>query len=284
MAIFTNRATLSYNNTVTNSNIATGELLEVLSATKTAVMNGYVQNDDITYIISITNTGTTAFTDLSISDNLGAYSFGTGMLYPLTYTSDSIRYYVNGILQTASVITETQPLVITGINIPSDGNAIIVYEARTNQYAPLGINDSITNEAIIIGEGLSTAVTVSETVNTENRAELTITKAITPTAITEKGQMTYNFIIQNSGNTAADVIDNVFITDTFDPILSNLSVEFNSTVWTEQTNYIYDEITGVFSTVQGQITVPAATYHRDTDNGNWIINPGVSILTVTGTI
>lgn len=284
MAIFTNQATLSYNNTVTNSNIATGELLEVLSATKTAVMNGYVQNDNISYIISITNTGTTAFTNLSISDNLGAYSFGTGLLYPLTYTPDSVRYYINGVLQPVPAVTETQPLVITGINVPAAGNAIIVYETRANQYAPLGVNDSITNEAIITEEGLSTPVTVSETVSTEDRAELTITKAITPATVTENGQITYTFIIQNSGNTAADAGDNVFITDTFAPILSSLTVEFNGTAWTEETNYIYDETTGVFSTVQGQITVPAATYQRDPDNGNWIINPGVSILTVTGTI
>ena len=41
MAIFTNQATLSYNNTVTTSNITTGELLEVLSVTKTALSGTY---------------------------------------------------------------------------------------------------------------------------------------------------------------------------------------------------------------------------------------------------
>ena len=34
MATFTNQATLSYNNTTTTSNIVTGEIVEVLSATK----------------------------------------------------------------------------------------------------------------------------------------------------------------------------------------------------------------------------------------------------------
>ena len=34
MAIFTNQATLSYNNTTTTSNVVTGEIVEVLSATK----------------------------------------------------------------------------------------------------------------------------------------------------------------------------------------------------------------------------------------------------------
>lgn len=41
MAIFSNQATLTYNGTTTNSNIAYGEILEVLSATKTAVQASY---------------------------------------------------------------------------------------------------------------------------------------------------------------------------------------------------------------------------------------------------
>lgn len=71
MARFTNQAQLRYGNAVANSNIAVGEILEVLSATKTAVRNTYEQNDTITYIISIVNSGNTAFTGITVSDNLG---------------------------------------------------------------------------------------------------------------------------------------------------------------------------------------------------------------------
>ena len=38
MAQFTNQAQLSYNNSVANSNVGVGEILEVLSATKTALV------------------------------------------------------------------------------------------------------------------------------------------------------------------------------------------------------------------------------------------------------
>lgn len=55
MARFTNQAQLRYGNAVTNSNIAVGEILEVLSATKTAVRNTYGQSDTVTYIVSIVN-------------------------------------------------------------------------------------------------------------------------------------------------------------------------------------------------------------------------------------
>ena len=84
MAQFTNQARLAYNNSVTNSNIAVGEILEVLSAAKTAVREEYGQNDTVTYIISIVNSGTTALSGISVSDNLGAYAVGAQQVTPLT--------------------------------------------------------------------------------------------------------------------------------------------------------------------------------------------------------
>lgn len=45
MAIFTNRATLSYSGGTVNSNTVTGELLEVLSVTKDAVSDVYSDGD-----------------------------------------------------------------------------------------------------------------------------------------------------------------------------------------------------------------------------------------------
>ena len=41
MAQFTNQAQLSYNNTVVNSNVVVGEIVEVVSANKTAVVDTY---------------------------------------------------------------------------------------------------------------------------------------------------------------------------------------------------------------------------------------------------
>lgn len=70
------------------------EILEVLSATKTAVTNSYSQNDNMTYIISIVNSGTVPFSGISVTDNLGAYLSGTESLTPLTYNDGSIKYYM----------------------------------------------------------------------------------------------------------------------------------------------------------------------------------------------
>ena len=64
MAIFTNQATLVYNGGSANSNIAVGEILEVLSADKTAVSGTYTPGELVTYVITIRNTGTGVFTGL----------------------------------------------------------------------------------------------------------------------------------------------------------------------------------------------------------------------------
>ncbi len=283
MARFTNQAQLRYGNSVANSNIAVGEILEVLSATKTAVRSTYGQNDTITYIISIVNSGTTAFNNITLTDNLGAYAFDTTTVTPLTYVEGTVKYYVNGVVQTAPAVTAGPPLAITGINIPAGGNATIIYEAEVNQYAPLATNATITNTAVISGGGV-TPITVTETVTSENEPILIITKSVSPVPVTENGTLTYTFLIQNIGNAAADAATNVVVTDTFDPILTNLTATFNGTAWTAGTNYTYDETTGAFASVAGQITVPAATYAQDPTTGAWIVNPGVSTLVITGTV
>ena len=50
MAIFSNQATLTVNGNSTNSNIAYGELLEVLAVTKTAVEGTYTPGELVTYV------------------------------------------------------------------------------------------------------------------------------------------------------------------------------------------------------------------------------------------
>jgi len=284
MAIFYNQATLSYNNTTTNSNIVTGELVEVLTATKTAVSSNYNSGDTVTYIISIQNSGSTAFSNVTVSDNLGEYTFETDTLVPLTYVENSAKYFLNGDVTTPPTVSAGPPLVFNGITVPANGNAIIIYQAQTNAFAPLSSGSTITNTATITAPGLINPVTASETITISDEANLTITKSLSPETVTENGELTYTFIIQNTGNVPVTAADNASVTDTFDPVLNPVSVTFNGTAWTSPANYSYNTTTGLFATNPGEITVPAATYTQNPATGEWVIQPGISTLKVTGTV
>lgn len=283
MATFYNQATLNYNNTTTTSNITTGEIVDSLTATKTALVPTYTSGDNVTYVISIVNSGTTDYTGLTVTDNLGAYTYNTSTVYPLTYTPDSIRYYINGALQATPTIGATRPLTLTGISVPAGGNTTIVYETTANNFAPPAAASTITNTVTITGTGLTEPVTATETVTVLAAPMLNISKSLSPTTINGNGQITYTFIIQNMGNTAAAATDNATIIDTFTPALSNITVTYNGDTMPVTTFYTYDETTGLFQTVPGQITVPAATFTQST-TGEYTVTPGIATATVTGTI
>ena len=174
MAIFTNQATLTYTGGSANSNIAVGEIIEVLSADKTAVSGTYAPGELVTYVITIRNTGSAAFTGLTVTDDLGG-----GTNAPLTYEAGTVLYFVNGVLQAAPTVTAGPPLVFTGITVPAGGDAVLVYQARANGFADPGPEGFITNTVTITGGGLTAPVTATETVNAAIGPELTITKTIT---------------------------------------------------------------------------------------------------------
>ncbi|MBR6782679.1 MAG: hypothetical protein IKM33_05750 [Clostridia bacterium] len=284
MAIFRNQATLSYGGNVTTSNVVTGELQQAVSVTKNAVTDTYTQDEVLTYVISLVNTGTTPLTDLTVTDNLGAYVAGGATLVPLDYVAGSVNYYVDGVIQAPPAVASTNPLTFTGISVPAGGNAFLVYQARVNEFAPPVQGGAVTNTAVVTGTGLSASIQASETVTAAPEAFLTIGKSLSPTTVSEGDRLTYTFVIQNFGNTPVVATDNATVTDTFDPILTDLTVTFNGVTWTEGVEYTYDEATGEFATVPSNILVPAATYTQDPTTGAWSVIPGVSTLVVVGTV
>lgn len=279
MATFYNQATLSYNNITVSSNIVSGEITESLTVSKTAVSDAYSPGETLTYVVSLVNSSGNALTDITVTDDLGAYDFNGTSLVPLTYVAGSVQYFADGVLQPEPTAAGGNTLVISGITVPANGSALIIYQAAANEFAPSETGASIVNTVTVEGTGAS-SVTASATVPAENEAILSISKSLSPTEVSGTGQITYTFLIQNTGNTAESA---AVINDNFDPILRDISVEIGGTS-ARSTDYTYNELTGEFATSAGAFTVPAASFTRDAVTGAYTVVPGTAEVSVTGTI
>ena len=282
MATFTNQATLIYNGQSTSSNITTGEVVDTLALTKTAINPTYAGGEGITYVVSISNSGLTPISDAVLRDNLGEFTTGDLTLTPLTYVEGSLRYYVNGALQPTPDVIVGPPMIVRNINVPAGGYATVIYEARVNEYAPLATGSVIENNVTLNADGVS--LNASATVTVRDEVSLTIAKAICPRIVTDNDTLTYTFVIQNSKNREVVATDNVVVTDVFNPIINPITVTFNGIEWREGVEYYYNNLTGSFATREGSITVPGAEYTRDEATGIVSVTPGVAVITVSGRI
>ncbi len=234
--------------------------------------------------MTLRNTGSVALTGLTVTDDLGGYDFNGATVYPLTYEPGSVTMFTNGAPQADPAVNAGPPLVFSDITVPAGGDVVLVYQAQANEYADPAVGGTIDNTVTVTGDGLSAPITALETVSVATEPVLTISKSITPAQVVDNDRVTYTFVIQNSGNEPVIATDNASITDTFDPILTGLTVTFDGVVWTEGVQYNYAEATGLFTTVPGQILVPAATYTQDPVTGVYSATPGIATLVVTGTI
>lgn len=286
MATFFNQASFTLGSTVTNSNVTEGEILSGVRITKTAISRSYSRGGSIFYAVTISGLTAGALDGITLTDDLGAYipAGATEAVVPLDYVSGSLSYYQNGVLQPTPAVTAGPPLTVSGLSFPAGGNITLIYEAAVNGTAPLEAGACITNTATATGFGFETGESSSARVCVEETVNLSIAKAICPSVVSADGVITYTFIIQNTGNLEVLATDNAILADTFQPALSNISVTLDGAPLTEGVGYEYNEQTGAFTTLNGAISVPAATYVRDPVSGVVTVTPGVAVLTVSGTI
>ena len=251
-----------------------------ITINKTAVKDVYTQNDTITYVVNIINSGNSDLTNLTLTDDLGAYESASGTLIPLTYAENTLTYFKNNVLQPTPTVNVGTELVVSGFSVPANGSATFVYETGTNEFTPLEQGSSVTNTATLTGN--LTTVTASETVSVSTEPDLSIMKSISPVPVMENGTVTYTFFIQNMGN--SPVTAGAVITDTFNPVISNVTATFNDTPWVNGVDYVYDQTTGVFTSAANRVTVDAAAYAQDPTTGVVTVDPGTSTLVITGTL
>lgn len=281
----TNRAQITFQyGTLTGSalsNVATTTLQGPLTIEKTAVGQEYNGVDETTFVLSLTNTTATALTNLVIGDNLGSYTVpgGTVVATPLDYVGPA-ALYINGVF-TSYLQGQTGQ---NGVNfnigsLGSGDNAIIVYKARANEYAPFAPQSTITNTAVVTADGLAESASAESTVTIGSYADVSIVKTMSPDPIQSGDTITYNFSLYNYGNTEAT---NVILTDAFSPAPQITSVSVNGNVLAP-TEYSYAG--GVLTVPVGTntLTVPAATYTQST-TGLITKIPGLATVTVVGTI
>ena len=180
---FYNKATLTYNGVTATSNTVTGELVEIVSATRTVLTDGYTRGTEKTFVISLVNTGSAPVTGLTVSDDLGEYTEGTLTLTPLTYVGGSAKIFAGGVEQTGVTVNAGPPLTFTGVGIPAGGSTDIVYKATANEFAPLGTGAEITAAATVTGAALAAPVEAAVTVSAEEGPILSIVKSVNPAVV-----------------------------------------------------------------------------------------------------
>ena len=279
MPAFTNQAKLTYDSRTALSNIANGNISDPFVLTKRAVNDDYIFGDDVTYVLTITNSSASALTNVTVTDDLGAYSYGPTPItvYPLTYVGP-ILYSTNGTPQANIVpVSSTPTLVFVVPSVPAGGNATLIYEVDVNQYAPLDVDDSIVNHAAI--PSLS-GIEAEEEIFTEDIPLLSVCKSIYPNPVIDNQTATFTFIVNNYGNTASTDVE---FTDTFNPVLTGVAVTVDGAPLTLGTDYTYDTVSGLLTILTGHLTVPAATYAQDA-SGIVTTTPGYITIVVTGVV
>ena len=263
------------------SNIATTTLLDPLAAEKRSVGATYRAGERITYTVSVVNNGNTTLQNVTITDNLGAYAAGTQIYTPLTYAGDAVLY-VNGAYVSAIEGTIGENGVVFVIPTLAPGaNALVVYPADVNSFAPLTEGSAIVNTATVTAQGITTPVSATNTITVEDYANITIVKEMSPDPVSDGDVLTYTFTIRNFGNTPAT---DVVLTDNFGPAPASITVTVGGEI-VPATDYTYEN--GLLTLPTGEelsMTVPAATVTQDPATGEVTVTPGTLVITVSGTI
>ncbi|MBQ2385592.1 MAG: DUF11 domain-containing protein [Clostridia bacterium] len=287
MATIENFATVSYTSggvTETKvSNLAEIGLESAISFAKTTLGDTYSEDSVITYILSITNTSANTVSNIKITDDLGSFVFGTIELTPLGYTAPALLLIDGQDVSAQLTVDDTTAgsLVFSFSTLPAGSTANIVYRATVNEYAPLDLNSAIVNTATLTSDSDCADGSASATVTAASAANVSVFKQMAPNPVVCGDVVTYTIRIYNYGNIPAE---NVVLTDTFNPAPDTITVSKDG-VLLSGSEYSY--VGGTLTTPVGTgtpVSVPAATFTRDSETGILNVTPGVVEYVITGQI
>lgn len=264
-----------------SSNIASTMMQGPLSGEKNTLDRSYRGAEELTYLITATNTGASSLSGVTVRDDLGRYALAsTRIVTPLTYTGPA-QLYINGIYNSSlTPDATTEGITFTIPNLAAGASAMIIYQAMVNEYAPLSTGSAIENTVTIGAAGLSEAVTATATVPVEDYADLRITKVMTPNPVTDGATLTNTFTINNYGNTPAT---NVVLSDAFFLAPNPITVTVDgATVDPQDYTYVDGTLTLPAAASSYSLTIPAADIVQNATTGEVTVNPGVVTIVVAG--
>lgn len=273
MASITNQATITYNTqgssaqNQTASNIISTEVISTLNLTKTPLTTSYTPGETVSYSVYMTNNSNFALTNLTFTDDMGGSSL------PLSYISQSVLGYVNGILTDVTVSDNT--VFSISDTIPAGATVILVYSMRTSATATQFVTNTITVSAKANNATLSE--NASATITALPYSSVNVYKQADKTSVMQGGELTYTLTLQNTGNADAT---NIVVTD---KLPDNFTVgavsvtQQNTTVNYTSSDYTIDAQTNTITLPSGStktISVLAATS----------AGPGLTTITISGNI
>lgn len=286
--IISNQATLNYRygtlNATAVSNIVTAPIGTQLTVEKTSLTETYRIGQDITYVISISNNGSSESGDLTVFDDLGGFTFNGNEVTPLTYLGPA-QLFINGVFSRDIEPTFNENGIIFELDgLGTNANLQIIYRARANEFAS-GEEDSVITNTVTVENNCfcpcDEPASDSNAIVSEDFADVRIVKSVCPNPIICGEELTFTFEISNYGNVEAREIT---LTDTFVPLLNDITVSINGVIIPES-DYDYENGVLTLPNENGdEITIPPAEFLRNPTTGVVSIIPSKITITVSGTL
>ncbi len=281
----TNQASLSYQvGAVTSSvrsNIATATVSQALRVTKTPLNEEYRAAGTVTYVVSLTNGGSSALSDITVTDTLGTYETGGGTaVTPLTIDGDALLLTDGAVTGRLTPAAGEESVSFTIPALAAGSDAQLIYSAQVNETAPLAPGSTIVNTVTAEAAGLTDPVTATAAINVAEYADVAVVKTMSPAELSDGDPLTYTFTLTNSGNTEATQLT---LTDAFDPAPASITVTVDGTA-RASTEYTYEGGVLTFPSETGTpISLPAAEITQDETTGVVTVVPAAVTVTVVGT-